>query len=275
MAAPSSGLTYNESLVVSRYTQDIADNDRSDGGFIDLAVQVNEFSKSGIGWIIIWHTKTTIPHHGNGKDTPLPRNPSAPVFAGEVKVTFTNDKLLVDRAEVAKGEPPYSAVHVPYIMIQRPFQNLRISPILWLSVTSMARANNDEQLEQWRQLKKSAKPPGLEDLVLNPEPPLGLVVVDLPDPELRNYWDKVGFNFLATQHARAWSFDDPEVKAQVMGVLSGDKKFLNDGVLGQVSPRLKIAPSAIKARPDYLEELAKDGIERGGWREVKMRDSKL
>jgi hypothetical protein len=261
MAYQLSGLKFEKHNIHYYYTNDSPNNPRSDGGYITLAVQVNNpvfDDEKSTGWVTIWHIKTTIPHKGDGKDPQLPQPQKDPIFVGELKMTFKNDPLIVN-ASITKKSHPYAAVHVPYIMLQYAYQGLRIAPILWLPVATTATGNLFSQINRWNEVRANLL------TGVNPEPPLGLIVADMPDPTLRDYWDKVGFNFLAATYENVWSID-AQSKQDMMDVVTGKA---NAQTLARVAPDLQIAVGEVRGAIDYIEKLATEGIKRGNWTEMK------
>lgn len=261
---------YNKNLIQYYFNNDSPENPRSDGGFITIAVQVNPIlfdNPDSQGCITIWHIKNTIPEKGDGKDRALPPVGPTPVFAGELKMTFANDSVYTDTQPTPGKKPPKAAIHVPYIMLNASYQGLRMAPIFWKVVCETAQANSYRILNEWNTAKAAQQAAPKQGLTrwVSPEPPMSLVVVDMPDRTIRDYWDKVGFNFLASQQELAWSID-AQSQADMMAVVTGTA---TPQVMARISPMLTIPPGQIQGAVDYLAGLAADGIKRGGWYETK------
>jgi GNAT superfamily N-acetyltransferase len=266
-----SGLEYDPRQITDIYSDDSPNNPRADGGFLVIEVQENlpDFNTNkGEGWITLWHKKTVKPHVvRNDPDPPLPESPTTPIFVAELKLLIDNEAFTVedrpkpslgkDRSEPVHIDPPFSKICVPYIMIQPAYQGRRLAPALWYAVADIAQKNGQIQINLWERAKKSHQKITLE-------PPLDTIAVLLPDPTLRQFWDKTGFNFLAAQHQNAWDFDN-DTKVEILQVFNNQA---SEEVQTRISKYFTIATGELRGRTDYIQEIAVDGLDRGNWTRV-------
>lgn len=258
-----SGLSYDPKKIVETYSNDSPNNKRSDGGFYIIDVQVNEpdyTTNKSVGWVTLWHSKTVRPRPGDGSDRDtLPMPTTGPIFVGELKIFVENESFAAKppSPDAHRIDPPFSKICVPHIMLQHKYQGLRLAPALWHPIAGLARANVMIQINAWNRARVGREK-------VNPEPPVDVIAVFMPDQTLRDFWDKVGFNFLASQHQTAWEFGT-ETKAQMLQVFDG---VAVEDVTRTVNEYITIAPGEIRGRTDYIENLAVDGLIRGDWSRV-------